>query len=188
LILCYTTRLWDEQGTAEGAALARSLCDDAKQFCLQDELSFLILLAGLVRSVIFPADRFLALAARDISDDMLAGRHRSLVGFSSDIVHNVVEQVSFAMLSAKVLVCSASATTKTSSHVWPSQTYPTDDIVMVGKVNLAALAPIDLLATQVNIVSQAHGDEPAARSGPNSGCCNLAESCTRFLVRTIGVS
>lgn len=167
MILCYTTRLWDEQGTAEGAALARSLCDDAKQFCLQDELSFLILLAGLVRSVIFPADRFLALAARDISDDMLAGRHRSLVGFSSDIVHNVVEQVSFAMLSAKV---------------------PTDDIVMVGKVNLAALAPIDLLATQVNIVSQAHGDEPAARSGPNSGCCNLAESCTRFLVRTIGVS
>lgn len=35
-------------------------------------------------------------------------------------------------------------------------TYPTDDIIVVGKVRLAVLATVDLVGIQVDVVCKAH--------------------------------
>lgn len=82
------------------------LAHNAKQFLLQNELSFLVLLAALVGLVVLPTHSLLALAAGDVTDDVATGRHAALDGIGLSDVHDCVEEVSFAMLAAEVLVSS----------------------------------------------------------------------------------
>lgn len=75
----------------------------AKQLSLQNKLPLLIFLRRLVRLVVLPTDGLLALAARDIADDVAAGGHVSLGGFAGVDVDDGVEEVGLAMLAAEVL-------------------------------------------------------------------------------------
>lgn len=97
----------------------RCLCDSAQQLALQDELAFLVLLAGLISLVIFPANSLITLFANNVSYNMAACRHITLHGFGLFDVHNAREKEGFAMLAAEVARY---------------------DIVEVGKVCLALLA------------------------------------------------
>lgn len=62
---------------------------------------------------------------------MSASRHVSFGGFASGYVDDVIEEVGFAVLASEI---------------------PTDNILMVAQMSLAVLAPIDLVAVQVDIV------------------------------------
>lgn len=79
------------------------LAHDAEQFLFQDELALLVFLARLVCLVILPPYRFLALSAGNIAHDVSAGSHAPLDGFRLGDVHNVIEEVGFAMLAAEIL-------------------------------------------------------------------------------------
>jgi hypothetical protein len=81
------------------------LGDGAEQLRLQDELSFLVLLARLVGLVVLPADRLLALAALDVAHYVTARGHVALVRVGLGDVDDAVEQVRLAVLAAEVLGC-----------------------------------------------------------------------------------
>lgn len=83
--------------------------DIAEQFCLENELAFLVLLRSLVRLVVFPAHRLFALLAGDVPYDMAASRHVTIVWLAHVDVDDAVEQVGLAMLSAEVLATEQSA-------------------------------------------------------------------------------
>ena len=70
---------------------------------LEDKLSLFILLAGLVRLVIFPADRFVALPAYDVPDNVSAGGHVSFHRLGGFDVDDGREEKGFAVLTTKVL-------------------------------------------------------------------------------------
>lgn len=89
------------------AAAARSLlADHAQQLALEDELALLVLLRGLVRLVVLPADRLAAAPAGDVANDVTARRHVALRRFQGVDVDHHLEEVSLAVLAAEVL-CSA---------------------------------------------------------------------------------
>jgi len=67
-----------------------------------------------------------------------ACRHVPLAGLACCDIHNVVEEVCFAMLAAEI------------------STY---DVLMVREMRLAVLASVDLVAVQVDIVGKTHGLE-----------------------------
>ena len=75
----------------------------AEQLRLEDELALLVLLARLVRLVVFPADRLLALPAVDVTHDVAARRHVAFAGIGLGDVDDAVEEVCFSMLAAEVL-------------------------------------------------------------------------------------
>jgi hypothetical protein len=79
------------------------LADDAEQFLLQNELPLLVFLAALVGLVILPTHSLLALSAGDIADDMATGCHAALDGLGLGDVHDVIEEVSLAVLATEVL-------------------------------------------------------------------------------------
>ena len=76
----------------------------AQQFRLQNELPFLVFLAVLIRLVVFPSYRLLALPAADVSNDMSASRHVALIGFAVDDIAHLAEEVGFAVLATEILV------------------------------------------------------------------------------------
>lgn len=75
----------------------------AQQLRFQDKLALLVLLASLVRLVVFPADSLLALPAVDIADYVAASRHIALIWIRLGDVDDAIEQVCFAVLATKVL-------------------------------------------------------------------------------------
>lgn len=79
------------------------LAHDAEQFLFQDELALLVFLARLVCLVILPPYRFLALSAGNIAHDVSAGGHAALDGLGLGDIHNVIEEVGFAVLAAEIL-------------------------------------------------------------------------------------
>lgn len=79
------------------------LAHDAEQFLFQDELALLVFLARLVCLVILPPYRFLALPAGNIAHDVSARGHAALDGFRLGDVHDVIEEVGFAVLAAEIL-------------------------------------------------------------------------------------
>lgn len=82
--------------------VARS-ADGAQEFSLEDELALLVLLAALVGLVVLPADRLLALAARDVAHDVAARGHVALAGLARLDVDDGVEEEGLAVLAAEVL-------------------------------------------------------------------------------------
>lgn len=82
------------------------LAHDAEQFFLQNELPLLIFLAALVGLIVLPTHGLFALPAGDVADDVATGRHTALDGIGLGDVHDGVEEVSLAMLTAEVLVAS----------------------------------------------------------------------------------
>jgi hypothetical protein len=113
----------------------RSSRHRAKQFTLQDELPFLVLLARLVRLVILPPYTLIALLAVDIPNQVSSCRHVPLGGIGCSSVDDVVEEEGLAVLAAEVAA---------------------DDVVVGGEVGLAVLAPEDLRCVEVNVVGEAH--------------------------------
>lgn len=71
---------------------------------LEDELALLVLLVGFKGLVILPANRFLALPARDVADNMATRRHVALAGLARLDVDDAVEKVGLAVLAAEVLL------------------------------------------------------------------------------------
>ena len=78
-------------------------CYSTEQFCFQDELPFLVLLAGLISLIILPAHSFLTLSAVDVAYDVTTGGHIALVRLRLGDVYNAVEKICFSMLTAEVL-------------------------------------------------------------------------------------
>jgi hypothetical protein len=105
--------------------------DDAEQFLLQDKLPLLVFLAALVGLVILPTHSFLALSARDVADDVATSCHAALDGLGLGDVHDVIEEVSFAVLATEVSA---------------------DDIIVVRKMCLALLTAKNLVGSQINVV------------------------------------
>lgn len=70
---------------------------------LENELPFLVLLAGLKCLVVLPADCLFALAAMYVANDVAARGHVALVRFRLGDVDNLIEEVSLAMLAAEIL-------------------------------------------------------------------------------------
>jgi len=106
-----------------------------QQLGLQYELVFLVLLAALESLVIFPADRLLALLALYIAHNVASGSHVALARIAGCDVHDIVEEVGFAMLTAEI---------------------PADDVVVVGKMGFAVLAAVYFIGVEINIVCQPH--------------------------------
>jgi hypothetical protein len=79
------------------------LGDIAQKLSFQNELALFVLLGALISLVVFPAHCFLALPTRDITHNMFACCHGSLIWLSSDEVHDAVEEVGFAVLAAEIL-------------------------------------------------------------------------------------
>lgn len=77
--------------------------DVAEQLGLEDELALLVLLAVLVRLVVLPADRLLALLAGNVAHDVAARRHVTLARLAGVDVDHVVEEIRLTMLTAEVL-------------------------------------------------------------------------------------
>lgn len=75
----------------------------AQQLGLEDVVAFLVLLGVLVRLVVLPADRLLALGAADVAHDVAAGGHVALDGLGLGDVDDGVEEVGFAVLAAEIL-------------------------------------------------------------------------------------
>lgn len=75
-----------------------------QQLGLEYELALLVLLARLVRLVVLPPHRLLALPAHDVPDDVPARRHVAFCGVGLRDVHDGVEEVGFAVLAAEVLL------------------------------------------------------------------------------------
>lgn len=84
-------------------AHALRLTDVTEQLGLEDELALLVLLARLVRLIVFPADGLLALLAGDVAHDMAARRHAALRRLARLDVDHAVEEVGLAVLAAEVL-------------------------------------------------------------------------------------
>lgn len=76
---------------------------NAEQLLFQDELSFLVLLRGLVCLVVLPPYGFFALTALNIADNVASCGHASFHGVKGCDVHHRVEEVCFAMLASEVL-------------------------------------------------------------------------------------
>ena len=75
------------------------LTNDTEEFLLEDELS----LPVLVRLVVFPSYRFLALSARDVAHNMSSCCHAALYSFALRDVDNFIEEVCFPVLASEVL-------------------------------------------------------------------------------------
>ena len=79
-------------------------CTPIPTACLKDILPLLVLLRALVRLVVLPPHRLLALSTKDVADNVSARRHVALVRLASFDVDDVVEEVGFSVLAAEVLV------------------------------------------------------------------------------------
>lgn len=77
--------------------------DIAKPLRLEDELALLVLLARLVRLVVLPPDRLLALPARNVPHNVPPRRHVALARLARVDVDHRVEEVCLAVLAAEVL-------------------------------------------------------------------------------------
>lgn len=77
--------------------------DCTQQLSLQDELPLLILLARLIRLVIFPPHSLPALPAQDVPHNMPASGHVSFRSLSQGDVDDGAEEIGFAVLAAEVL-------------------------------------------------------------------------------------
>lgn len=67
------------------------LADIAQQLSLENKLALLVLLGALIRLVVFPAYRLLALLTIDITHDVSPRRHGPLRGFALFYVYHAVE-------------------------------------------------------------------------------------------------
>ena len=74
-----------------------------QQLRLQYEFAFLVLLRRLVRLVVLPPHRLLALPAHYIPHNVPTRRHVAFAGVRLRNVHDGVEEVGFAVLAAEVL-------------------------------------------------------------------------------------
>lgn len=112
----------------------------AEQLGFKDELALLVLLRVLIRFVIFPANRLLALLAADVSYDMSARGHVPVTSFACNDIDHTVEEESLAMLASEVLYMAVSICNVRYVH---RVTHPAYDLVMIRQMRLAGLAAVD---------------------------------------------
>lgn len=79
------------------------LTNDTEEFLLEDELALLVFLTVLVRLVVLPSYRFLALSAGDVAHNMSSCCHAALYSFALRDVDNFIEKVCFPVLASEVL-------------------------------------------------------------------------------------
>lgn len=77
--------------------------DVAEQFCFQNVFALLVFFSRLVRLVVLPSDRLLALSAADVSYDMSSSSHVALASLALVDVYDVVKEESLSMLATEVL-------------------------------------------------------------------------------------
>lgn len=73
--------------------------------------------------------------AGDVTDNVAAGGHVTLIRVTGVDIDDTMEQVGLAMLAPEV---------------------PRDDVLVVRKMRLACFATVDLVAGEVGVVGQAH--------------------------------
>jgi hypothetical protein len=90
-----------------------------------------------------------------VSHDVSTGCHVPFACFPLSDVDDAIEKVGFAMLATEVLHRDCNQYTATlRENRGPS--YPTDDIIVIGKMRLAVFATVDLVGVQVDVVCKAH--------------------------------
>lgn len=82
--------------------LSRSI-NLTQQLRLQDIFPLFVLLARLIRLIVFPPHRLLALPTRDIPHHVPPRRHIAFDGLGLRDVDDGVEEVGFAVLAAEIL-------------------------------------------------------------------------------------
>jgi hypothetical protein len=80
-----------------------TLTHDTQQLFLKNELALLVFLTALICFVVLPSYCFLALSAVDVAHDMFSRCHVTFDGIGLSDVHNIIEEVGFAMLAAEIL-------------------------------------------------------------------------------------
>lgn len=139
------------------------LINNTKQLLLENKFPLLILLAGLIRLVVFPPHRLPALSAGNISYHVSAGGHTSFGGFGLVDIDHRVEEVCFSVLAAEILdVYYIRPVDEMTSICWVAA-YPADDVIVVGQMGFALLAAEDLVRVEVYVVGETH-------RGMESGC------------------
>jgi hypothetical protein len=113
------------------ARISSLLINRTQQLCLQYELPLLVLLARLIRLIILPPHRLLALPTMDVPHYMFPRRHISLHSLSLRDVDNTAEEIGLAVLAAKV-----------ARH----------DGLAGGEVRFAVLAAEDFVGVEVDVV------------------------------------
>jgi hypothetical protein len=127
------------------------LAHDTQKLLFENKLALLVFLAALVCLVVLPSYRFLALSAGDIAHDVSTSRHAALYSLALCNVDDVIEEVCFPVLSSKILnqCVSNGCILNETKNV---DSYPTDDIIVVCQMGLAAFATEDLVGGQVDVV------------------------------------
>ena len=74
-----------------------------QQLRLQDVFPLLVFLIRLIRLIVLPPHRLLALPARNIPHYVSTGRHVAFCGFALGHIHDGVEEVGFAVLAPEAL-------------------------------------------------------------------------------------
>jgi len=87
--------------TVMDIVLRGRLLDVHEQIAFQDVFAFFVLLRVLECKIVFPSDNVLALAAQDITDDVITRSHRAFTGFTFDNVHNFLEEIRSSVLAIK---------------------------------------------------------------------------------------
>jgi hypothetical protein len=123
-----------------------TLTHDTQQLFLKNELALLVFLTALICFVVLPSYCFLALSAVDVAHDMFSRCHVTFDGIGLSDVHNIIEEVGFAMLAAEI---------------------PTYNVIIVCKVRLASFAAEDLVGGQVDVVRETHSGWLVVLSGVN---------------------
>ena len=75
-----------------------------KQLGLQDIFALLVLLTRLIRLIVLPSHRLLALPTRNIPHYVSSGSHVAFGGFGLGDVYDGIEEVGFTVLAAEVLM------------------------------------------------------------------------------------
>lgn len=89
---------------SHGLPSNHTLINLTQQLRLQNEFPLLVLLACLIRLVVFPPHGLLALLAVHVPHLVPTGRHVPLHGFGLRGVYHGVEEEGFAVLAAEILL------------------------------------------------------------------------------------
>ena len=126
-----------------------------QQLRLQDVFPLLVLLIRLIRLIVLPSHRILALPARNIPHYVSASRHVAFCGFALGYIYDGVEEVGFAVLAPEALSWGKDGLAWTKGQwnrgeEWGKLskergTYTRDDSIVACKMGFAGFAAEDFV-------------------------------------------
>lgn len=128
----YDRLQWSPNDTGK---VALGLLHIHEQVPLKNVFAFLVLLRWFVGFIVFPPERSAALAAVDVPNGVVSGRHRTVIWLAFDDVDNAIEEVCSTMLAVE----------RAGHHG-----------VDGGEVGLAGRASVDAFSRKISTVAHAH--------------------------------